>query len=120
MHLSLYHGDSKLGYALAFVRIINMAKSVGEYVGDEKMLTDIIELFGFSERCFLQVGDALSTIPKFENQNKDAVMSLVYLDFDLHKPTKVALDFIESCISIGGVIVLMKLTQQNGQVKHQQ
>jgi hypothetical protein len=37
-------------------------------------------------------GDALQTIPDYLNRNKHLVVDLLFMDFDLYGPTKVALD----------------------------
>ena len=77
----------------------------GNYRGNEELLRRTIELFNLQEKVELVVGDALDTIPTFSDKNAEALISFAYLDFDLYEPTIKALNFIETCISVGGVIV---------------
>lgn len=82
------------------------AKSqAGNYVGDEKKLRNIIELFELQDRVMLIVGDALKTIPQFNEDNKHALCSLAYIDFDLYEPSFAALKLVEDSISVGGLII---------------
>ena len=78
---------------------------IGKYHGNEEVLKKAIDFFGFKEKVVLVKGDALETIPKFKQENKHIILSFAYLDFDLYDPTKVALNFIDECISVGGIIV---------------
>tara|TARA_B100000965_G_C19536300_1_gene733521 strand:- start:616 stop:1353 length:738 start_codon:yes stop_codon:yes gene_type:complete len=50
-------------------------------------------------------GDAVKTIPKYVKNNKSLIIRLLYLDFDLYKPTIVALKNLYDLVPIGGVIV---------------
>ena len=54
-------------------------------------------------------GDAVKTIPKFLCENPHTVVSLLYLDFDLYKPTKVALENFVPRMPKGGIIVFDEL-----------
>jgi len=49
-------------------------------------------------------GDAVQTIPKWKKQNKEAVISLLYLDFDIYEPTLVALEHLFELVPKGGII----------------
>jgi hypothetical protein len=77
----------------------------GKYVGDERTLREAISLFGYENKISLVVGDALLTIPVYDQENPSSLISFAYLDFDLYEPTKLALQFIDRNISVGGVIV---------------
>lgn len=76
----------------------------GSYKGNEEVLRTMIEFFGFEEWVHLVKGDALETIPQFEKENPHIMFSFVYLDFDLYKPTKVALEFVSKRLATGGII----------------
>ena len=78
----------------------------GRYRGDEETLTAAIKLFELSGRVELVVGDALETIPQFAESNPEQLVSFAFLDFDLYEPTRVALDFIDSSLVDGGIILL--------------
>ncbi len=77
----------------------------GNYNGNEALLLKSIELFDFKSKIELIVGDALETIPVFNEQHPETICSFAYLDFDLYKPTKEALKMLDNCISVGGYIV---------------
>ena len=46
------------------------------------------------EKIELIKGDATKTIPKFVEENPHLIIALLYLDFDIYEPTKVALDHL--------------------------
>jgi len=54
-------------------------------------------------------GDAVETIPRFVEEHPHLVVSLLFLDFDLHAPTKVALEHFLPRIPKGGVIAFDEL-----------
>jgi hypothetical protein len=54
-------------------------------------------------------GDAAKTIPKFIEDNPDLVVSLLYMDFDIYEPTKVALEQIVPRMPKGAVIAFDEL-----------
>lgn len=49
-------------------------------------------------------GDASITIPRYFKKNPSTVVSLMYLDFVLYKPTKIALEQVISRMPKGGII----------------
>ena len=65
---------------------------------------DLLRPTGDIEKIDLVKGDALQTIPKFVNDNKWLVCSLLYLDFDLFKPTMCALENIVPRMPKGSII----------------
>ena len=54
-------------------------------------------------------GDAKETIPVFVKENPHLVVSLLYLDFDLYEPTKVALEYFLPRMPKGAVIAFDEL-----------
>jgi len=54
-------------------------------------------------------GDASKTIPKYVIDNPHLVVSLLYLDFDLYKPTKVALEQFVPRMPKGSIIAFDEL-----------
>ena len=57
-------------------------------------------------------GDVSITIPKYLKNNPHLVVSLLYLDFDLYKPTKIALENFVPRMPKGGVIVFDELNSK--------
>ena len=58
------------------------------------------------EKIELIKGDATKTIPKFVNENPHLIIALLYLDFDIYAPTKVALEHLLPLVPKGGIIGL--------------
>lgn len=56
------------------------------------------------EKIELVKGDATETIPKYVDDNPHLIVALLYLDFDIYKPTKVALDCFLPLVPKGGVV----------------
>jgi len=54
-------------------------------------------------------GDAAKTIPNFVQQNGQLLVSLLFLDFDLHEPTKVALEQLVPRMPKGAVLAFDEL-----------
>lgn len=50
-------------------------------------------------------GDATTTIPNYLHNNPHTLVSLLFLDFDLYEPTKIALEYFAPRVVKGGVIV---------------
>jgi hypothetical protein len=49
-------------------------------------------------------GDVIETIPKFLDDNKHVVVSLLYLDLDLYEPTKISLKYFLPRMAKGSII----------------
>lgn len=56
------------------------------------------------EKIILIKGDASKTIPKFLNENKHSLVSLLYLDFDVYSPTVIAISNFIKRMSKGSII----------------
>jgi len=67
---------------------------------------------GHIERVELVQGDALQTIPAYLDANKHAVIALLYLDFDLYEPTKLALESFLPRMPKGAVLCFDELNQK--------
>jgi hypothetical protein len=59
-----------------------------------------------SQRAFLIEGDILETVPRYVADNPGLRISLLHLDVDVYKPTKVALDYLYDRVVPGGLVVL--------------
>lgn len=81
-------------------------------------LKESIELFdlnrsiGHIEKVELVQGDATSTIPRYVEENPHLVVSLLYLDFDLFEPTRVAMEKFLPRMPKGAVIGFDELNQK--------
>lgn len=54
-------------------------------------------------------GDAVQTIPEYFKNNPETIVSLAILDFDIYKPTKIALESIKSHLCKGSILVFDEL-----------
>lgn len=64
---------------------------------------------GHISKINLIKGNASESIPRFINENKHLVVSLLFLDFDLYEPTKIALEHFVPRIPKGGIIAFDEL-----------
>jgi hypothetical protein len=67
---------------------------------------------GHIEKLELVQGDALVKIDEYLNLNPHLIIALLYLDFDIYEPTKVALEKLFPLIPKGGVIGFDELNQK--------
>ena len=58
-------------------------------------------------------GNAVETIPEWKLQNKEVVISLLYLDFDIYEPTLVALENLFELVPKGGVVAFDQFSYEN-------
>jgi hypothetical protein len=80
--------------------------------GEIKRLLDIHDMnrpLGHIPRVELVEGDSRKTIPDYIERNPHLLISLLYLDFDLYEPTKVALDYFLPRVVGGGVVAFDEL-----------
>lgn len=61
------------------------------------------------EKVFLVKGDACETIPRFLKEHPYALVSLLFLDFDLYEPTKAALEHLLPRMPKGAVLAFDEL-----------
>lgn len=64
---------------------------------------------GHIKKVQLIRGDAIQTIPQFIKDNPQLIVSLLFLDFDLYEPTKVALEHFLPRMPKGAVIAFDEL-----------
>ena len=65
------------------------------------------------EKIELVKGDAIKTIPEYIQNNKHLLVSLLYLDFDIYEPTKIALSHFLPRMSKGSIIAFDELHAEN-------
>lgn len=56
-------------------------------------------------------GDVHKTIPEYKKNNPQLIIALLYLDFDLYEPTKLALEELLPLVPQGGIIAFDELNQ---------
>jgi len=72
-------------------------------------LHDSTRFIGHVEKVKLIKGDATETIPQFIQDNPHVLVSLLFLDFDLYDPTKIALDHFLPRMPRGSIIAFDEL-----------
>jgi len=78
-------------------------------------LTQLVDIFdstrfiGHVNKVKLVRGDATKTIPQFVQDNPHVLVSLLFMDFDLYEPTKVALDTFLPRMPKGAVLAFDEL-----------
>ena len=85
------------------------------YDGIQEEITQAIELFdknrplSHMSKVELIKGDAVISIPEYIQNNPHTVISMLYLDFDVYEPTKIALENLVPRIPRGGVVAFDEL-----------
>lgn len=69
-------------------------------------------LINQGEKIQLIKGDACQTIPRYIEENPHTLISLLYLDFDLYEPTKVALEYLAPRVARGGIIAFDEINDE--------
>jgi hypothetical protein len=72
-------------------------------------LYDLNRPIGHIPRVELVVGDAVQTIPNYVQKNPHLVVAMLYLDFDLYEPSKVAIQSFLPRMPRGAVMVFDEL-----------
>jgi hypothetical protein len=70
---------------------------------------DSSRFIGHVNKVNMVRGDALKTIPKFVQENPHIVVSLLFLDFDLYEPTKVAIEHFLPRMPKGAILAFDEL-----------
>ena len=74
-------------------------------------LYDLNRSIGHIPRVELVRGDAVRTIPKYLKDNQHLVVAMLYLDFDVYEPTKIALETFLPRMPKGAVLAFDELDQ---------
>ena len=96
-------------------RLGDKTKNGNYYSSSLNELKKIIKIYdsnrflGHIEKVFLIKGDANKTIPAFIENNPYIIVSLLYLDFGLYEPTKIAIKYFYPRMPKGGIIATGEL-----------
>ena len=97
--------NSKKAYVKNFAEKVDIVKDIDLMT----KLFDSERIIKNKKKIELIKGDANLTIPKFIKKNNHILISLLYLDFDIYKPTKTALKLFFDRIPKGGIIAFDEL-----------
>ncbi|MFA7239050.1 MAG: TylF/MycF/NovP-related O-methyltransferase [Sulfuricellaceae bacterium] len=99
-------------------QVVNEQTKIGGLAPSYDVYTELSELIkefnenrflNQFEKIFLIKGDALKTIPSFIEEHPYLLVSLLFLDFDLYEPTKVALDHFLPRMPKGAILAFDEL-----------
>jgi len=91
------------------VKAGDLAADSFEEINGLSEIHDSTRFLGHISKAELIKGDAVKTIPEFIKKNPHLIISLLYLDFDLYDPTKVALDHFLPKMPKGSIIAFDEL-----------
>ena len=72
-------------------------------------INDSTRFLGHVKKVELIKGDAIQTIPQFVETHPHVLISLLFMDFDLYEPTKVALEHLVKRMPKGAIIAFDEL-----------
>lgn len=105
-------GDDDAGGDLPYKHAGGLATHAAEEIREATRLHDLNRPLGHISRNELVIGDACETIPRYVDENKHLVAALLYLDFDLYEPTKIAIESFWPRMPKGSVIAFDELNQE--------
>jgi hypothetical protein len=97
---------------LDFTKIGRLSDVDFEFLKTAFQINEYNRINGHVPKLDFVVGDATETIPKFVEENPFLLVSLLYLDFDIYEPTKIALEFLLPLVPKGGVVAFDELAQK--------
>jgi len=107
------HDTPEAGSEVNFAKVGGLAVAGAEAdIRRAVQLYDTNRPIGHIERVELVKGDAQETIPAYVDSNKHTVVALLYLDFDLYEPTKVAIETFLPRMPKGAVLAFDELNQK--------
>jgi len=101
----LQKGASEHSYVGAFTTHNSIIEEIQSLVD----IHDLNRPLGHIPKIEIVAGDACKTIPKYVDDNPHLLISLLYLDFDIYEPTKVALENLYSRVVKGGIVAFDEL-----------
>ena len=76
-------------------------------------LYDLNRFIEHIPRVELVVGDAMQTIPEYVENNPHLVVAILYLNFDLYEPTKMAIETFLPRMPKGSILAFDELNQES-------
>ena len=101
--------EKDMSAASAHVKEGDLAADVHDEMSQLIDIYDSTRFLGHVNKVNLVKGDALETIPQFVEDNPHILVSLLYLDFDLYEPTKVALEHFLPRMPKGAILAFDEL-----------
>lgn len=87
--------------------------NISEEINESIKLHDKNRPLGHISKTQLVTGDITNTADAFLNENRHLIISMLYLDFDIYEPTKIAIEKFLPRIPKGGIIAFDELNTHN-------
>ena len=101
--------DEDLSATSSHIKKGDLAADVYEELSDLIDIYDSTRFIGHVNKVNLIKGDASQTIPDFLDKNPHIIVSLLFLDFDLYAPTKIALEHFLPRMPKGSIVAFDEL-----------
>jgi len=101
--------DKDLSSTSAHVKKGDLLAETKEELEELSDIFDSTRFLGHVPKLSLVKGDATKTIPDFVDRNPHLLVSLLFLDFDLYEPTKVALEYFLPRMPRGAIVAFDEL-----------
>jgi macrocin-O-methyltransferase TylF-like protien len=88
-----------------------LAADAHQDIQESIRLYDLNRPIGHIARVEVVIGDATTTMPEYVTSNPHLVVAMLYLDFDLYEPTKVAIETFLPRMPKGAIIAFDELNQ---------
>ena len=96
---------------LPYTHAGGLATNAYDDISEAVRLYDLNRPLGHVPRVELVRGDATQTIPAYLEEHRHLVVAMLYLDFDLYEPTKVAIETFLPRMPKGAVLAFDELNQ---------
>jgi len=93
----------------AHVKVGDLFADSQDEIMELAAIHDSTRFIGHVPKVHLIKGDATETIPEFLKENSHVVVSLLFMDFDLYEPTKVALEHFLPRMPKGAIVAFDEL-----------
>lgn len=87
----------------------SVAPDYENYLGRILALQEALNPMSHLKRYELIKGDAMETVPRYFKDHPETIVSLAVFDFDIYKPTKVALEAVKPHLCKGSILVFDEL-----------
>lgn len=101
--------EADMSAASSHVKAGDLAADSHEELNELIEIYDSTRFLGHVNKVKLIKGDATRTMPQFVEDNPHLVVSLLFLDFDIYEPTKVALETFLPRMPAGAVLAFDEL-----------
>lgn len=91
------------------IRVGDLAADCEEELRRLVAIHDENRFLGHIEKVRIVRGDASETMPRYVDEHPETVVSLLFLDFDLYEPTKVALETFLPRMPAGSILAFDEL-----------